>query len=296
MNIHRAGHLLIYVVAAALGYCEGSHLAWSGNAGWLHRGEPETGGLTATLSRVAGLAWSPSLGWVDFGAMAEGQTPTWPAVYRAPASGNLEGFAWAENAGWIVFTGDRGAPRLDNRRRFSGYAWGENVGWINLDGWVLPADADWNAIPDRAESDVDGDGIPDDVEQAVGNDSSSGAGAFDDLDGDGWTDLAEYQAGTAIDNAAEHPRIVAVRMQPHESSKQLAEVTVAAPPGRVYGLRFDSRLGQLHDAPVTPASQSSVEIASEPGNREQLTAEIEEDAAEGGIIFFEAVLLPQNEP
>jgi len=62
--------------------------------------------------------------------------------------------------------------------------------------------------------DTDHDGIPDDWELAHGLNPNNGADALEDLDDDGMTNLAEYQAGTDPQDPASALRIVEVAAEP----------------------------------------------------------------------------------
>lgn len=63
------------------------------------------------------------------------------------------------------------------------------------------ANIDGDSEGDVCDSDNDNDGIPDSYENAHGLDPLSAADAAEDNDADGLTNLAEYQAGTDINNA-----------------------------------------------------------------------------------------------
>ena len=60
-------------------------------------------------------------------------------------------------------------------------------------------DADGDGIPDDQDPDDDNDGIPDSVENSInGLNALDASDAYQDQDGDGFTNLAEYQNGTSI--------------------------------------------------------------------------------------------------
>lgn len=75
-------------------------------------------------------------------------------------------------------------------------------------------------IYDAATSDSDGDGLPDGVELAMGLDPQNPADAEEDLDGDGFTNIEEYVAGTALNDGAAYPdpvvklRVAAIKAVP----------------------------------------------------------------------------------
>ena len=68
------------------------------------------------------------------------------------------------------------------------------------------ADTDGDGIGDNIDPDADGDGIPDRIESAItGLDLLNASDASSDLDGDGYTNLQEYLAGTAINDINDTP-------------------------------------------------------------------------------------------
>lgn len=83
-------------------------------------------------------------------------------------------------------------------------------------------------------ADTDGDGIPDDVEVAAGLNPLSSADAGSDADGDGYTAAAEFEAGTAPNDANSALRLRIVEGQ----------VVVDALASRVYRLEYRSDLSE----------------------------------------------------
>ncbi|MBL9176164.1 MAG: hypothetical protein JNL10_21655 [Verrucomicrobiales bacterium] len=89
------------------------------------------------------------------------------------------------------------------------------------------------AVVITMRADTDGDGIPDEVETAMGLNPLSSADAASDTDGDGYSAAAEFEAGTASNDANSALRLRIVEGQ----------VVVDALASRVYRLEYRSDLG-----------------------------------------------------
>ena len=84
--------------------------------------------------------------------------------------------------------------------------------------------------------DTDRDGIPDTVETALGLSPTNAADAFLDLDGDGMSNLAEYQAGTFLNDSNSFLRVDIATMG------TMASITVAAVSNRTYSVQYSDLL------------------------------------------------------
>ena len=70
-------------------------------------------------------------------------------------------------------------------------------------------DTDGDGLGDNIDPDADNDGIPDRIELTFGLDPLNANDAAPDKDGDGYTNLDEYLAGTGIDDATDKPNLAA---------------------------------------------------------------------------------------
>ncbi len=82
-------------------------------------------------------------------------------------------------------------------------------------GAVEVYDLDNDGIEDPLDSDDDGDGMDDDWENTYGLNSLSATDAGDDLDGDGVTNLQEYEAGSDPTDDQDSPNIPQVESTPN---------------------------------------------------------------------------------
>lgn len=79
------------------------------------------------------------------------------------------------------------------------------ISQIIIDGGIFDNDTD--GILNSIDEDDDNDGIPDDYEDFYGMDPFDALDASSDSDGDGFSNLEEYKAGTDPTNADEYPNI-----------------------------------------------------------------------------------------
>ncbi len=66
-------------------------------------------------------------------------------------------------------------------------------------------DEDGDGVGDNSDPDLDNDGLPDKLEKDYNLDIDDANDAAEDLDGDGYSNLEEFRAGTALDDAADNP-------------------------------------------------------------------------------------------
>ena len=84
--------------------------------------------------------------------------------------------------------------------------------------------------------DTDRDGIPDSVETALGLNPNNPADALLDWDGDGMSNMAEYQAGTLINDSNSFLRVDIATMG------TMASIAVAAVSNRTYSVQYSDAL------------------------------------------------------
>lgn len=178
-----------------------AHQSYGANIGWLDwqydASTPE--GVTVSSYLLHGKIYSANVGWIDTG----GGVPSSGMYYAQSGgewgvnhdgSGGLIGYAYGANIGWIVFDSSLSEPpRVDLASgALSGYAYSANVGWISLDGVV-------GCIGKGVDSDADGisDAWETEMQTLAGHtlDLSEMDGTTDS-DGDGESDLEEFEADT----------------------------------------------------------------------------------------------------
>ena len=185
--------------------------AYAANVGWIDaRGDvPSGSGVVIGEYVCSGYAYAANVGWINFGSgsAANGVYYTNTILnnindfgVNQDGTGRLRGFAYGANIGWINFE-DTGNPTVNLLTgQLTGFAYSANCGWINL--------ADTNVVlyTDiiRRGLSTSGDGIPDAwkiVNFGANWATNPLAAAGADPDGDGKTNLQEYQDGTNPNNA-----------------------------------------------------------------------------------------------
>lgn len=227
--------------------------AYGGNIGWVSFVGDTNNGAVIGEYVCSGYIYSANVGWINLGNGA----PTNGIYYQNLSTndfgvnqdglGNLRGYAYCANAGWINFE-NLGAPKFDLKTgNFSGYVYSANCGWISLSSAFSYVQTDTI----RPGVDSDGDGIADAWElQHFGNLTT--ANAKSDFDGDGFTDLQEYLAGTDPKDASSYLRITASTTAPMGATNMLTWTSV---PTRNYHVQeslslsppawYDSALGLI---------------------------------------------------
>jgi hypothetical protein len=212
--------------------------AYSANAGWLDLRPSSADGTRVADTYLTGYAYAANFGWVHFGTgAANGHTysnsSTTDYGVNVSPTGNLTGLAYSANVGWITFEQAQGQPRINLRTgKFTGLAYSANLGWIRLNTSFTDL-----ATITIARPDSDADDIADTWERLnFGNLTT--ASATSDQDGDGSSDLAEYNAGTLPNDASSSLRITA-HSYPSASQANLTWTSVTT---RNYRLEYDEDL------------------------------------------------------
>jgi hypothetical protein len=195
--------LISAFLLASLGLCRAGttinaphNEAYGANIGWVNwRGDVANGAVIGEYV-CSGYLYAANVGWINLGSglpangiQYQNNAATDFGV-NLDALGNLRGLAWGANIGWINFE-NTGAPKVDLvTGNLSGYVWSANCGWISLSNAVAYVQTDTIA----PGVDTDANGLPDAWELI--NFGDIGMDPNDDMDGDGASNLAEYQAGT----------------------------------------------------------------------------------------------------
>ena len=225
------------------------HHAYSANTGWINFRPAAENGTVAGEYFLAGHAWSGNLGWIRLGA----GTPVngWRYGNDSAADfgvnvddfGDLSGYAYGANIGWINFgwadSDDPSRPRIDLRTGgFHGYAYGANIGWIHLgDGNLLVTDS-----MDRLDS--EGDGIADAWKYRYFG-TLGGASEGSDYNGDGYSDLQHYLAGTDPTGSVRPLEIThfnVVANMTGKGAENMAQFEFTSTPRRLYRIDSSSTL------------------------------------------------------
>ena len=203
--------------------------AHGANFGWINFRPSPADGLVVNETTLSGRAWSANFGWLYFGdnqTLPYNNTNSGNYGVNLAADGKLTGYAWSPNVGWINFEQTRGQPRIDLLTgEFHGHAWSANAGWIKLD--AAPASLRTTSIH---ITDSDNDGLGDAWEMRhFGN--LTAANAATNADSDPASDLDEYRAGTAPQDAADWLQLVSQTTTPAANTITVRFTTA---PGRLY--------------------------------------------------------------
>jgi hypothetical protein len=106
----------------------------------------------------------------------------------------------------------------------------------------------------RANVDSDADGLPDDWENFYFG--SLASGATNDADGDGVTNLAEFQAGTIPNDGASQFKVLSLQQQANTS-----ELLFSVAPGRQYSIQWSDDLRAWQDVTNPVLGYSSAWLA-----------------------------------
>jgi hypothetical protein len=232
--------------------------AYGANVGWMDWRGDETNGCGGCTNGgvigefvVKGFIYAANVGWINLG----NGNPTNGIQYTNLSTndfgvnnlgtGELRGFAYGANVGWLVFTNRSAAgpllstevPHFDLATgRFSGFVWSANCGWISLSNAFASVKTD--SI--RPGADLNGNGLADAWE--LQNFGFLGVDPNADADGDGMSNLQEYQAGTNPNDRNDSLRVTAVSADTVGSNTTL---TWTSNPSRLYQIeeRLDLNSG-----------------------------------------------------
>lgn len=185
--------------------------AYGANIGWMDwRGDTNNGAIIGEYV-CSGYIYSANVGWINLG----NGSPANQIQYQNNSAtdfgvnqdglGNLRGYAYGANIGWIAFE-DTGAPKVDLfTGNLSGSVWSANCGWISLSNAVAYVQTD-TITPGALAP----DGLP--IAWLLSNFGTTNVNANADPDGDGMSNLQEYQAGTNPNDAKDFLRITSSRV------------------------------------------------------------------------------------
>lgn len=207
--------------------------AYGANVGWMNwRGDANSGAVVGEYV-CSGFIWAANVGWINLGNGAPINGIHYQNVsandfgLNHDGQGNLRGQAYGANIGWINFEAT-GAPKVDLKTgRLSGYAYSANCGWISLSNATAFVQTD-----SIAPGSTGANGLP--VAWMLTYFGTTSVNANADPDGDGSSNLEEYQAGTNPTDANDNLTISDYGLAPGGT---LATVTWKSTPTRCYRIQ-----------------------------------------------------------
>ena len=213
---------------------------YSTNSGWIDFRPSATDGVIVGEFFLSGKAYAASFGWIDLGDGSPVNGHTYSNTSAADcgvnlsSDGRLNGSAYSANCGWITFEQAQGQPRIDFLTgKLIGFAYSGNLGWISLDTTVSDLDASTISSPDN-----DLDGIADAWEMFYFSNLTT-ATPTTDTEGDGQSDVAEFNSGTDPKDSASRFRLISYAYSPTHLS---ATVSFTTSSNRLYRIEHDNDL------------------------------------------------------
>ena len=183
--------------------------AYGANIGWINAEADTTNGAVIGQAFCTGYMYGANVGWINLGDgdpadhIAYANNSATDFGINHDGNGNLSGYAYGANIGWINFEQAYGKPKVNlETGELDGYAWGANIGWINLSTLAT--------LTLDSGPDTDSDGIADTWEYGHTNNLAVLGKDEKDYDGDGASDIDEYNGDTDPFDPNDYLRITAI--------------------------------------------------------------------------------------
>jgi len=208
--------------------------AYGANIGWINAFADGTNGAVIGQFYCTGYIYSANVGWISLGssngpvngyAYSNISSNDWGV--NNIGSGQLSGMAYGANIGWITFEQTYGMPTVNLLNgQMTGYAYSANVGWISLSNSFTVLQTD-KLSP--GPLDANGSSLP--IAWELENFGTTNINPNADPDGDGFSNLQEYLAGTNPTDPNSRLRITALSAK---ATGNAATLTWTSVPSRLY--------------------------------------------------------------